>query len=49
MTTLLRHETTCFKPRRSGFTDLGSMPGQYIIMNVPVPYHGVDMVMGINH
>ena len=27
MVQLLRRETSCFEPSRSGFTDLGSIPG----------------------
>ena len=34
MTQLLHCETICFEPLCHGFTDLGSIPGQYKIMNV---------------
>ena len=38
MAQLLRRETSCFEPR-------GLIPGQGKIMNVPVFYHEVDMVL----
>ena len=30
---------------RGGFTDLGSIPGQNKIMNLPVYYHAVNTVL----
>ena len=44
MAQLLRRETSCFEPLRSGITQ-GSIPGQGKIMNVPVFYHEVNMVL----
>ena len=34
-----------FKPPRSGFTDLGLIPGLGRIMNIPVFYHEVSIVL----
>ena len=45
MAQLLLRKTSCFEPPRSGFTDLGSIPGQGKIMNVSVLYHEVNMVL----
>ena len=44
MAQLLRRETCCSKRPRSGSTDLGSIPGQSKIMNVPI-YHEVNMTL----
>ena len=42
---LLRRETSCFNPSRSGFTNLGSISCQSKIMDVPVFYHEVNLVL----
>ena len=43
MAQLLRRETSCFEPLLSGFTR--AISGQGKIMNVPVFYHEVNMVL----
>ena len=45
MAQLLHRETSCFEPSHSGFTDLGSIPGEGKITNVQVFYHEVNMVL----
>ena len=45
MVQLVRRETSFEPPQRSGFTDLGSNLGQAKILNVPVFYHEVNMVI----
>ena len=44
MAQLLRRDTSCFEPPHCGFTDMGSIPGQGKIMNVPI-YHEINMVL----
>ena len=44
MDQLLLRETSCFEPPRSWFY-LGSIPCQGEIMNVPVFYHEVNIVL----
>ena len=44
MAQLLRRETSCFEPPRSGFTRV-QFPGQGKITNIPVFNHEVDMVL----
>ena len=45
MIQLLRRETSCFEPPYSGFRDQDSIPGQSKIMNIPVFYHKVNIVL----
>ena len=45
MVQLLCRETSYFEPADSGLTDLGSIPGQDKIMNVPVFYYEINMVL----
>ena len=45
MAQLFRRETSCFEPPRSGFTDMGSIPGQCNIMDVPDFDHEVNRVL----
>ena len=45
MAQLLRGETNCFEPPHSCFIDMGSIPGQGKIMNVPVFYREINMVI----
>ena len=45
MARLLRCDTSCFEPPRRGFIDLSSIPGQGKIVNVPVFYNEVNMIL----
>ena len=44
---LLCRETNCFEPLRSGFTDLSSILDQGRMMNIPVFYREVNMILWV--
>ena len=45
MAQLLRRETSCIE--RKWFTDLGSIPSQCEIMNIPVSYHEMNTISNV--